>query len=295
MGAQHEGAEDGQTLRTGSVLPDLCLAGLDEADVAQLADLAAVHGVRVGVLVHLHKLLAGLQVVGRIGVDDGNVAVTDGVRVHGPQLCRGPEEDLRGQGAGLVQRLAAVHGRLGAVFRHLGHIEDIGAACQHVAGDAVHGAARLAGQHAGGLHHIVVNGRHLEHIGQRGPAAILVQVAGDRGHVQGLAGGGHALRQRRGGLGQAVVLAEFNGLTAVLGHGVVVRKLVMHKAGLCLVDEALLVKGLHLLGHGGRGVVQAGRRIREPLEIDLHFVVFHIVCPFCIRKMLFKRGNSLLH
>ena len=31
VGAQHEGTKDGQTLRTGSVLPDLRLAGLDEA------------------------------------------------------------------------------------------------------------------------------------------------------------------------------------------------------------------------------------------------------------------------
>ena len=25
------------------------------------------------------------------------------------------------------------------------------------------------------------------------------------------------------------------------------------------------------------------------------FVVFHVVCPFCITKMIFKRGNFLLH
>ena len=38
---------------------------------------------------------------------------------------------------------------------------------------------------------------------QRGPAAILVQVAGDGGHVQSLTVRGHALSQRSGSLGQA--------------------------------------------------------------------------------------------
>ena len=283
VGAQHEGAEDGQTLRTGSILPDLRLAGLDEADVAQLADLAAVHGVGVGVLVGLDELLAGLEVVGGVGMDDGDVAVADGVSVHRAQLCRRLEEQLRGQGAALVQRLAAGDGSLGAVCGKLRRIDDVGAAGQHIAGDAVHGAARLACQNAGGLYHIVVDGRHLQHIGERGPAAVLVQVAGDGGHVQGLAVGSHALGQRGIGLGQAVVLAELNGLAAVLGYGIVVRELVMHQTGLCLVDKALLVEGLHLVGHGAGGVLQAGRRVGKELEVHLQVVAFHVICPFCIK------------
>ena len=140
---------NGQTHRTGSVLPDLRLAGLDEADVAQLADLAAVHGVGVGVLVGLDELLAGLEVVGGVGMDDGDVAVADGVSVHRAQLCRRLEEQLRGQGAALVQRLAAGDGSLGAVCGKLRRIDDVGAAGQYIAGDAVHGAARLACQNAG--------------------------------------------------------------------------------------------------------------------------------------------------
>ena len=261
VGAQHEGAEDGQTLRTGSVLPDLRLAGLDEADVAQLADLAAVHGVGVGVLVGLDELLAGLEVVGCVGMDDGDVAVADGVSVHRAQLCRRLEEQLRGQGAALVQRLAAGDGSLGAVCGKLRRIDDVGAAGQHIAGDAVHGAACLACQNAGGLYHIVVDG----------------------GHIQGLAVGSHALGQRGIGLGQAVVLAELNGLAAVLGYGIVVRELVMHQTGLCLVDKALLVEGLHLVGHGAGGVLQAGRRVGKELEVHLQVVAFHVICPFCIK------------
>nr|DAR39467.1 MAG TPA: hypothetical protein [Caudoviricetes sp.] len=283
VGAQHQRAEHGQTRRAGGVLPDLRLAGLDEADVAQLADLAPEHGLRVRVLVHLDELLAGLQVVGSVGVDDGDVAVADGVGVHGAKLGGGSEEQLRGQGAGLVQIGAALHNGLGAVRRHLGRIDDIGAAGQHIAGDAVHGAARLTGQHAGGLYHIVVDGGHLQLVGQRGPAAVLVQIAGDGGHVQGLTVGGHALGQRGGRLGQAVVLAELDGLAAVLGHRVVIRKLVMDEARLGLIDEALLIEGLHLGGHAGGagGVVQRGRCVGEQLEVD-HFMLFHNIFPFFV-------------
>ena len=111
----------------------------------------------------------------------------------------------------------------------------------------------------------------------------VVQVAGDGGHVQGLAVGSHALGQRSIGLGQAVVLAELNGLAAVLGYGIVVRELVMHQTGLCLVDKALLVEGLHLVGHGAGGVLQAGRRVGKELEVHLQVVAFHVICPFCIK------------
>ena len=110
-----------------------------------------------------------------------------------------------------------------------------------------------------------------------------MQVAGDGGHVQGLAVGSHALGQRGIGLGQAVVLAELNGLAAVLGYGIVVRELVMHQTGLCLVDKALLVEGLHLVGHGAGGVLQAGRRVGKELEVHLQVVGFHVICPFCIK------------
>ena len=228
---------------------------------------------------HLNELLAGLEVVGRIGVDDGNIAVADGVGVHGTQLGRCLEEQLGGQGTALVQRLAAGHGGLGAVGGLLGCIDHIGAAGQHIAGDAVHGAARLAGQHTGGLHHVVVNGGHLQHVGQRGPAAVLVQVAGDGGHVQGLTVGGHALGQGRGGLGQAVVLAELDGLAAVLGHRVVIRELVMHQTRLCLVDETLLIEGLHLLGHGGRGVLQV---VGKQLDVEVHHTFFLSLVGFTV-------------
>jgi hypothetical protein len=120
VGDQHERAEHIQTVGAGGIDPDNGLAGLDEADVAQLADLAAEHGVRVGVLVHLNELLAGLQVVGSVGVDDGNVAVADGVGVPRAQLGRRLKEQLRGQGAGLVQHQEAGNGSLGAVCEPAG-------------------------------------------------------------------------------------------------------------------------------------------------------------------------------
>ena len=206
-------------------------------------------------------------------MDDGNVAVADGVGVHRAQLCRCLKEQLRGQGAALIQRFAAGDSCLGAVLPQLRRIDDIGAAGQHIAGDAVHGAAGLTGQHTGGLHHIVVDGGHLQNIGQRGPAAILVEVAGDSGHIQCLTVRGHALGQRSGCLGQAVVLAELNGLAAVLGHRVVVRKLVVHQTRLCLIDETLLVEGLHLFRHGSGGV----QVFRKQLDVE---ILVHAHIPF---------------
>ena len=206
-------------------------------------------------------------------MDDGNVAVADGVGVHRAQLCRCLKEQLRGQGAGLVQCLAAGNGSLGAVCGQLGRIDHIGAARQHIAGNAVHGAACLTCQHTGGLHHIVVNGGHLQHVGQRSPAAVLVQIAGDGGHIQRLTVRGHALGQRSGCLRQAVVLAELNGLAAVLGHRVVVRKLVVYQTRLCLIDETLLIEGLHLFRHGSGGV----QVFRKQLDVE---ILVHAHIPF---------------
>ena len=141
MGAQHQGAKHRIVAvavgRAGLVLPDLGLAGLDEADVAQFADLAPVHGLGVGVLVHLDPLLAGLEVIGGVGVDDGHIAVPQGVGVHGAQLSCRLEKQFGGQLAVKGQGGAAGHRRLGAVRTHLGRIDHVGAARQHVPGQGV--------------------------------------------------------------------------------------------------------------------------------------------------------------
>ena len=59
-----------------------------------------------------------------------------------------------------------------------------------------------------------------------------------------------------------------------------------NQTGLCLVDKALLVEGLHLVGHGAGGVLQAGRRVGKELEVHLQVVSFHVICPFCYSSIL---------
>ena len=217
-------------------------------------------------------------------MDDGHIAVAQGVGVHGAQLGRRLEEQLGGQLAVHGQGRAALHRGLPA-GGHLGGIDHVGAPRQHLPGDGVEGAAGLAGQDAGGLHHVVVDGGHLQHVGQGGPAAVLVQVALDHRDVQGLAVGGHALGQGGGGLGQAVVLAELDGLAAAHRHRVIVGELVVDQPGLSLVDEALLVEASHLGAHGGGGVQQvagAGLRLGKQLQVKRQFVPVHHVFPFFV-------------
>jgi len=57
----------------------------------------------------------------------------------------------------------------------------------------------------------------------------------------------------------------------------------MNEARLGLIDEALLIEGLHLGSHAGGagGVVQRGRCVGEQLEVD-HFMLFHNIFPFFV-------------
>ena len=59
--------------------------------------------------------------------------------------------------------------------------------------------------------------------------------------------------------------------TAVSRDRTLLRKLVVHKARLCLIDQALLVKGLHLHRHGAGGV---GLRVRKQLDVEIHHAFF---------------------
>ena len=122
-------------------------------------------------------------------------------------------------GAAAAQVGAAVHLALGVLH--------VGAAVQHLAGDGVQGAARLAAQQLGGLHQVVVDGGKQQHIGQLDEAAVLRHSRGDDAHVELLTFGGHTFGQGRGGLGQGVILAELDGLTAILGDGMLLSELVM--------------------------------------------------------------------
>ena len=206
-------------------------------------------------------------------MDDAHIAAAgraDGVSILHLQLGHRLLNQVHRQLGRGVQARTAAHGGLNAVA-HLRRVDHVGAAGQNVAHDGVHGAAALACQHAGGLHHVVVNGGHLHHVGQGHPAAVLVHLSGHRGHGQGLAFRGHTLGQGRGGLGQRVILAELDGLAVVGRDRVAVAELVMHQRRQRLVDEAALVKGLHLGAHAGAagGVLQLLVRIRKQLQVQL--------------------------
>ena len=282
---QHQSAEHGQTGGAAGAGPDLCLAGLDEAHTGQLADLAVVDVLGGRILVDIDPLRVAAQVIGHIGVDDGHIALADGVGILG----------LQGSGR-LVDEIGRQHtggGQIGAAG-HRGvarrRVDDVGAARQHLAGHGVQRAARLGCQHLGRLGDVVVDGGQLQHVGDGCPAAVLLHGGGQGGDGQGLSIGGHALGQRFGGLGQALVLAELDVLAVVGRDGVLVAELVMHQQRLRLVQQTLLVVGLHLGAHAGRAGVVC--RLRKQLQIH---VDFHLCAPFvsCFIERLPLSGSSL--
>ena len=213
-------------------------------------------------------------------MDDGDVAAINGVGVHGLELGRRLHDEFAGQLGRLVQIGAALHLGLYAVG-HLGRVDDIGAAHKDVAHHAVDGAARLRGKDLGGLNDVVVDGGQLQRVGDGGPAAVLLHLCRHGGDVQVLAVGGHALGQRRGRLGQTVVLAELDGLAAVGRDGVLIAELVVHQCRFRLIQQPLLVVGLHLGAHAGcgRGVLQLCAGLCEHLQIQLHGLVLHVFPP----------------
>ena len=74
VGTQHQGAKHRKARGAAGARPDLCLAGLHKAHVADLADLALKDLIGAGVLVGLHPGRVLLQVVGRVRVDDAHIA-----------------------------------------------------------------------------------------------------------------------------------------------------------------------------------------------------------------------------
>ena len=194
-------------------------------------------------------------------MDDAHIAaacVAHRICVLHLQLRHRLVDQVHGQLRRLVQIRTAGHRRLRAARADLGCIDHVGAAAQDIPHNGVHGSAGLACQHAGGLHHVVVDGGQLHHVGQGHPAAVLVHLSGHRAHGQCLAFRGHSLGQRGQCLGQRLILAKLNGLAIVRRNGVAVAKLVMHQRRQRLIDQALLIKGFHLRGHtaGAGGVLQ---------------------------------------
>ena len=72
-------------------------------------------------------------------------------------------------------------------------------------------------------------------------------------HVEAIAVRGYAFSQGGERLGQRAVFAELDGLTAMLGYGVLVAELVMHKVRLSVVYEPILIVGVHTRGKAFRG------------------------------------------
>ena len=65
------------------------------------------------------------------------------------------------------------------------------------------------------------------------------------GHVKAIAVRGYTFGEGGERLGQRAVFAELDGLTAILGYGVLVAELVMHKVRLSVVYEPILIVGVH--------------------------------------------------
>ena len=131
---------------------------------------------------------------------------------------------------------------------------DIGAACQHFAGDGVQGLAGLCAQLLGRNDQIVVDGGQHNHIGQLNIAAVLLYGSLDGGDGQLLTFRGHALGQRRGGHGQRADLAELDGLAAACRDGTLLAELIVHELRHGAVDQIIVVVGLDLVRHGLGGV-----------------------------------------
>ena len=65
------------------------------------------------------------------------------------------------------------------------------------------------------------------------------------GHIQTIAVRSYTFGEGGESLGQRAVLAELYGFTAVLGYGILVSELVMHKVRLSVVYEPILIVGVH--------------------------------------------------
>nr|DAI02735.1 MAG TPA: hypothetical protein [Caudoviricetes sp.] len=278
----------------GSGMEDLCLCGLHKAHALDLADLALIDAVGVGVGLHIHPLLVAHQVIGGVGVDDTGKVAVDLLRVHDLQGAYSLADVIHRQVLVVLGGAVAAH-QLRAILRTTG-VHHVGAASQHLAGDGVGGTAGLRCQQAGGLHQVVVDGRQLQNIGQLDVAAVLLDGGADHAHAQLLTGGGHTFCQGHQRLGQTVVLSELDGFTAVLGDGVLLAKLVMDQLRLGEVDEAHRVIHLHLVAQTGiqRGIgvcVKQVQHHRHQVQVVVNCV--HVIAPFRIsQRSRRSKGNA---
>nr|DAR49811.1 MAG TPA: hypothetical protein [Caudoviricetes sp.] len=229
----------------GSVLPHLGAAGLHEADAVQLTDLVFVDVGGVHILVRGLPVRVLHQVILHVGVDDAHVITVDLGSILGLQGAHSLLDGVHSQIVVLAFGGAAAH-QIGAGSHRAVGILDNSTGVQNVAGNGVQRATGLRGDQLGGLHHVVVDGCQNQHIGQGDIAAVLLHGGLQLLHVQALAVGGHAFRQSGGHLRQGVILAELNGLAAVLGDGVLLAKLVMHQLRFCQIDQIVGVISLHL-------------------------------------------------
>ena len=180
-------------------------------------------------------------------MDDGNEGVADLLSVLGLQSAGGLLDVHDGQ---VVSQSITGSDAAG--------IDNVGTAVQHLAGDGVQSGTGLGAQQLGSLHQVVVDGSQQQHIGQGDVAAVLVDSCLDDGHSEVLAVRSDTLSQRSQHLGQGAVLSELDGLTTILGNGVLLAELVMHQLGFSVIDQIIAVKHLHLVrergGAGGLGV-----------------------------------------
>ena len=84
---------------------DLCLGSLDKADTGNLADFALIQIVGLGILVGIDPLRITHQVIGHIGMDDGNILAADGGSILCSQLCDHLLDNINSELAGVVQSL----------------------------------------------------------------------------------------------------------------------------------------------------------------------------------------------
>ena len=246
-----------------AIVKHLGTAGLDEAHAVQLADLTVVDVDGVLVLMGLAPLVVGHQVELDMGMDDAHIVAVDLGSVLSLQETDSLADVVDGQHIAGIQIAA---GRNTASILH--HSTGI----EHLTGDGIQGAASLRGDSLGGLHQHGIDGGQVQHIGDGHITTILLDGSLDGAHGQALAVGSHTLGDGGEHLGQSVPLAELDGLTAMLGDGVLLAELVMDQLRLHQVDQIVAVEGLHLARHavgGGDLGVHVSKQLKVEQKVDV--------------------------
>ena len=183
-GAGGNGGLDGEVAgscgQSGSV-EHLCLAGLYEAHALDLADLALIDAVRIGIGLDVHPLRIAHKVISGIGVDDTHEVAVDLLRVLDFQGADCLANLVNGEVVVVCCGIAAAD--KGAAVKHTACIEDVGAAVEDFAGDGIQRAASLGGKQLGGFHQVVVNGGEEQDIGKLDEAAVLLHSRIDHAHI----------------------------------------------------------------------------------------------------------------